>query len=215
MHHDSPVNKQAYLTSFVYGLTAAICSLFMIARNSALDGQWLGVFLVWLIFCIVPLVFAFAYPRFLFDESPSRNRLRYCGTFHVIVVVICLFIFVSLSLFWRNPLRHFGDSMLYFFVPLSVLVIFLVSGVSLLLKKKSNLVTLASILFWPYWLALALAIVGYWYQGIGVDAACHFFCFITPVLLVFAAALFPIVLSLLMSPLLQVSREHLSCMRIL
>ena len=53
-------------TSIIYVLTAVACSIFMLSRNLEADGRWSVLFLVWLIVGAVPLLFAFAYPRFLF-----------------------------------------------------------------------------------------------------------------------------------------------------
>jgi len=187
MPQKSPVKQQCCVSALIYAVSAAVSTLFMIARNSELDGRWLGIFLVWLIVCVAPLIFVFAYPHFLFLEPVSRNRLRNAAIFHGVAAIISLLAFVPFSLSSENPLRDFGDSLLYFLVPLSVLVVFLVSAFALLLKRKSHLTTLASILFWAYWLALALAFVGRWYQGSGIDGAYYFFCFIMPALLAFAS----------------------------
>jgi hypothetical protein len=73
-------------------------------------------------------------------------------------------------------------------VPLAGAVVFLVAASSLLLRNKSGVAALASILIWPSWLVLALVFEGR-DQGTGIYAVCYFLCFLTPIFLAFAAGM--------------------------
>ena len=170
-------------TSTIYLLTAASGSLFAISRNNG----WLESLIAWLCVCAAPLLFVFAYSRTLPCLSFSRRRVIYESIFHAIAVVAATVLFTLFSPFWKNPFRNLGESLLFFLVPLSVLVVFLVAGVSLLLKKKSTLAIVAILVFWPYWFLLALVTEGYFYQGLGIYAVGHFLLFVSPIFFAFAA----------------------------
>jgi hypothetical protein len=170
-------------TSIICLVTAAADSLFVFSRNAT--GGWLGTSIIWLCVAAPPLLFVFAYSRFLLAARVSRRRLICEFLLHCLGVVSATIAFTFFSPYWKNPVR---ESIVLLLVPLAVLIVFLVAALSLLFRSKSGLATPASILIWPYWLVLALALEGYWYRDSRVDAVAHFLCFITPVFFAFAAA---------------------------
>jgi hypothetical protein len=95
-------------------------------------------------------------------------------------------LFTFLSPFWKNPLRD-NDSIALAICPLVAICVFLVATVSLLSRNKSSLALLGSIVFWAYWLFLALAFEGRWFQETGPRAASYFLCFAVPVAFAFGA----------------------------
>jgi hypothetical protein len=147
-----------------------------------------AAFLFYLCFLAVPLLFAFAYPRFLFTVTPPhRNRQRVAALLLGLGAATTTFLFAFLALpFWQNPLRD-ADSLALLLVPLIALPVFLVAGLSLLLKNRSSLATIASFLFWPYWLLLALVSVDRFFQETILHTVFWFLCFIAPVLFAIAA----------------------------
>jgi len=170
-------------TSTIYLLTAASGSLFAISQNNG----WLESLVVWLCVCAAPLLFVFAYSQTLPCLSFSRHRLVRESIFHGIAAIAATVLFTKFSPFWKNPFRNLGESLLFFVVPLSILVMFLVAGVSLLLEKKSTLAIVAILFIWPYWFLLALATEGYFYQDLDIRAAGHFLFFVSPIFFAFAA----------------------------
>jgi hypothetical protein len=93
--------------------------------------------------------------------------------------------------FWKNPVRDLGESIGVTLVLLSVLVLFLIVEVFLLLKNRSGLVILASLLFWPYWFLLALVNTGRFFEVSQLQAVFYFLCFVSAVLFAFAAGTIP------------------------
>jgi hypothetical protein len=179
--------QRSTATSIIYGLAAAVCSLFMLSRNLEAGGRWSVVLLVWLFVGAVPLLFVFAYPRFLFADSAPQNRYKYTALLHLAAGIIATVLFTVLSPYWKNPMRDFSDSVPGALVVLAVWLVFLLAAISLLLKDNSSLTVLASILLWPYWLLLALAFEGRWFQDSGIYAVFYFLCFPTPIFFAFAA----------------------------
>jgi hypothetical protein len=145
-------------------------------------------FLDWLFFSAIPLLFVFAYPRFLLAVSPpQRNRLRFAALLHGLGAATTTFLFSVVALpFWKNPVREV-HSLALPLILLTVLPVFLVAALSLLLKNTSSLATLASLLFWPYWLLLALVSVDRFFQETIFHTVFCFLCFVAPVLFAFAA----------------------------
>lgn len=176
------------ITPVIYLSTATACSLFMLGRNADAGGRWSAFLLIWLLVAAVPLLFLFAYSRFLFAESTSRGQRKVAAIVSGLggILATTLFSFLATP-FWKNPVRNLGDSMVYLLVAIAVLAIFLVAAVFLLLSKQSSLAIVAAILFWPYWLVLALIFVDRWFQDSGIHAAYYFLCFAAPVLFTAAA----------------------------
>jgi hypothetical protein len=145
-------------------------------------------FLGWLLFLAIPLLFVFAYPRSLFSVSPpQRNRLRISAIIHGLGAATTAFLFPVLALpFWENPLRDV-HSLAIALIPLIVLPVFLVAALSLLLKNRSSLATIASLMFWPYWLLLALVSINRFFQETAFRTVFCFLCLIASVLFAFAA----------------------------
>ena len=159
----------------------------MLSRNLEAGGRWPVVLLVWLVVGAVPLLFAFAYPRFLFADSAPHSRLKYAALFHGSVGLAATALFTFLYPFWKNPVRDVPDSIPLALTVLAVWLVLLVASIGLLRRNKSRFATPASILFWPYWLLLALAFEGRWFQDSGIYAVLYFLCFAAPILFTFAA----------------------------
>ena len=176
--------RSKYLTPFIY-LAAAVAASF-----SWLIGQQPGheTAAFRLIFFLPPLLFAFAYPRFLYASSPTQpNRQRLVLGFHGLMATISSILFVIFgSVFWKNPLRG-GDSspIPLLSVLLIALPVLMVAAFSLLLR--STLATLASFFFWPYWLFVALSFISRFFEA---SLSRSPFCFLglsTAIFLAFAA----------------------------
>ena len=140
------------LTACIYLVAAAAGSCYWASQDKS-DGSFLTFMLVWLLLFGAPLLFVYAYPRFLFVSSETqRNRVQYAAVLHGIGAATASVLFVVWgSAFWRNPLRD-ADSFVRLGVPLVAVAVFLVAACSLFLRGRSTLAVLASILFWPYWL---------------------------------------------------------------
>lgn len=146
---------------------------------------------VLLLLAVIPMFFVFAYSRNLCASSSSaRNRYFVTALPHIVAAAISTAVFAALS-DWRNPFRwpnFFSDhSLLAFLVVLSVLAVFLVGAVMLLVRNSSTLATPALLLFWPYWLLLALFSIWRYFDYTATEAVFCFLCFIAPVLFAFAA----------------------------
>jgi len=131
-------------TSTIYLITATAGSLFVLSRNS--QGTWLEFLILWLCVSAAPLLFVFAYPRWLLAETAPRRRLIHGLISHIVGAASAGLLFSVFSPFWKNPVRDLGESIFFLLVPLVVLVMFLVAAISLLLRNKSELATLASVL---------------------------------------------------------------------
>ena len=177
------------ITAVIYLSAAAADSWFWVTRNQEY-GISAQAWMFWLVIFVVPLLFVFAYPRYLFARSPSKlAHLRLIASFHAAGAVIATVLFANYgAVFWRNPLRD-NDSMALLLIPLVALPVFLVTALSLLFRNKSMLATLASFLFWPYWLMVALIFVGRFFQETKFNAVFCFLCFLAAVLFAFAAGL--------------------------
>jgi len=179
--------QRKLLTSVIY-ISAAAGASFLLFSHGLQAGTRSAEFLYWLFCSTAPLVFAFAYPRFLFATSPPlKSRQWFAIILHGFGAAIATFLFAILaSPFWKNPVRDV-DSITLPLVQLIVLTIFLVAGLSLLLRNTSSFATFASFLFWPYWLLLALLSVDRFFQETIFRTVLYFLCFLTPFLFMFAA----------------------------
>lgn len=177
-------------TSIIYALAAVACSMFTLTLKMDF-GRWSESFILWLCVAAIPLLFVFAYPRFLFADSRSPNRLKHAAFFQALAASMATVAFVLLSPLWKNLARDPGDSilfmLLFFLVPLAVLLVFLVSAVALLLRNQSSLAIFAGIAMWPYWIVLALSFQRQWVDDTGIYALYYVLCFVAPLLLAFAA----------------------------
>jgi hypothetical protein len=147
---------------------------------------------VWIFVCAVPLIFAFAYARFLFTNLAPQGRRKYAVLLNSVGVVATTVLFSVLATpFWKNPMRDIEGNTRQALGLIAVLAVFLVAAITLLVKNKSSLAALASILFWPYWLLIALSFLDRWFQVSDVQAACYFLCFASPSFFAFAAGAVP------------------------
>jgi len=174
------------LTTFIYSLAAVAASYFWLIHQQ--QGTWSATPTIWLLFFAAPLLFVFAYPRFLFASSPAKtSRLRFAAIFHGFGAAIATILFVFLgSRFWKNPVRDV-DSIPFLGIPLVAVCVFFVAAAFLLLKNKSTLAKFASFLFWPYWLLLALFFVERFFQTTPLRAAFCFLAFTIPIFFASAA----------------------------
>ncbi|MGA2814317.1 MAG: hypothetical protein ABSG16_23205 [Candidatus Acidiferrum sp.] len=178
--------RRKVLTVLIYSFAAIAASFFWITRQQ--EGDLSAILLVWFAWFAVPLLFVFAYPRFLFADSPLQTRrTRFAAIFHGLFsgVIICSFVILA-SPFWKNPLRD-ANSPLLTGVPIVALPVFLVAALSLLFKKRSTLAKFASFLFWPYWLLISLMFVGRFFEENSFRTAFCFGCILSSILFAFAA----------------------------
>jgi hypothetical protein len=174
------------ITAFIYSSAAVAVSLFWITRQP--DGSWKVALLSWPLMFAPPLLFVFAYPRFLFAAVPRHTGRPPSATIlHGLAVATTTTLFVTLgSAFWKNPMRD-ADSILLLVVPLIALPVFLVAALSLLFKNNSTLAKFASFVFWPYWLLVALYLADRFFEASLSRTTFCFLCFLTPILFTFAA----------------------------
>ena len=175
-----------YLTLLIYLLAAlAACSSWLIGQEEGYRMASLK-----LTFLVPPLLFVFAYPRFLFASSTSQaSRQQSALIFHGLAATVSTILFVIFgSAFWKNPLRD-GESISKIFlgIPLIALPTFLIVARSLLLKNRTRFANFAAFLFWPYWLLAALIFLGRFFEATLFHSALCFLCFTTAVLFAFAA----------------------------
>jgi hypothetical protein len=191
--NDTESELPLHRDSVIYALAGAVWSLLILFQSSVdnvgwvANTGWTSVFVFWPFVCGIPLLFVFAYSRFLFASPAQERRIHNAAALNFVGITVSAIIFMFLSAFWKNPLRDRDDSVYVIFIPIAVLVVFLVVATLLLLKNKSTLVGLTSVLIWPYWLVFALLFVGRWFQQTGIYATSCFFWFTVPVLLAFAA----------------------------
>jgi hypothetical protein len=178
------------LTVLIYFLAALAASFFWVIHQEegSLSASLTGSFLVWLLLLAAPLLFVFAYPGFLFGPfAPQTSRPRYAAFLHGLAAAITTVLFVILgSVFWKNPLRD-GDSFLLPLVPIIAAPVFFVAALSLLLKDRSTLAKLASFLFWPYLLFVALISLNRFFEASTLRTTVRFFSLLSSVLFAFAA----------------------------
>jgi hypothetical protein len=173
-------------TKIIYVAASVSCSLFLLSRNLEFGQGWSVLIPHWLFACAIPLLFVFAYPRFLFGASPRQRK--YSAVLHALGAMTGTVLFPVLAVpFWKNPVRDLGESIVEPLVMLAILVLFLVVSAFLLLKAKSSLVIVASLVFWPYWFLFALANTGRFFQATPLQACFCLFCFVSVVLFTFAA----------------------------
>src|SRR5258708_2274350 len=170
------------LTKIAYATAAMMLS----ASLFSLEFERFWLLPAWLIACATPLLFAFAYPRFLFGDSSPQNRPKYVLVLHAAGVILGTATFTMFSPHWKNPLLD-NDSLALLVGGLVAICIFLVAALLLLIRKSSSLTLPASVLFWLYWLAVALIFEGRWFEETGLYAAYYFLCCAVPVLFAFAA----------------------------
>jgi hypothetical protein len=172
------------LTALIY-LSASAAISYLLVSDNPLDGRQFStpVFLA-----APPLLFAFAYSRFALAVSqPNRNRQRLVAMLHGTAAVAPTVLFsVLASQGWNNRLRDI-DSLAILSPLVIAAVIFLVAALALLLRKRSTLTGVASFLFWPYWLLLALASVRGFFEETGFYVVFCFLSFVSAALFAFAA----------------------------
>jgi hypothetical protein len=180
------------VTKIIYLVASAACSLFLLSRGLEAGGRWSVLILYWLFVCAVPLLFVFAYPRFLFADSTPQKRRKYAAVLHALGAVTATVLFPILTVpFWKNPVRDLGESISVIVILISVVVLFIIVAIFLLLKNKSSLVIFASFLFWPYWFLLALMNTGRFFEATPLQAVFYFLCFVSAVLFASAAGTIP------------------------
>jgi hypothetical protein len=138
--------------SVIYALAGAVWSVLIFFQNTVdnigwvANTGWTSVFVFWPFVCGIPLLFVFAYSRFLFSSPAQERRIHTAAALNFVGITTSAILFMFLSAFWKNPLRDRDDSIYVIFVPIAVLVVFLAVAILLLLKNKSTLVGLTSVL---------------------------------------------------------------------
>ena len=135
------------LASLIY-VSASAANTGLWLSSNVPNGTWTAALLYGLLLFGTPLLFVFAYSRFLFGLLEQQaTRLRFAAILNGIGAAIATSLFAILgSAFWKNPLRDV-DSIALLVVPLVAVPTFLVAGISLLLKGRSTLAKFASFLF--------------------------------------------------------------------
>lgn len=153
--------------------------------------RWYGFLLMLLFTFGGTLLFAFAYPRFLFDPSVDEKRrntaLRVVGVGAASTMIIFLI--------W--PKYYAGDSHWQSFGEIAVNAIAIaalpgfvvtgIAGVFLLLRNRPTLTKFASAQFWMCLLLLAITFKAKQHFQSPLDGASYFFCLLAPFLFAFAA----------------------------
>jgi hypothetical protein len=179
----------------VYLCTAAVLGSYLLSpRIEAMTHAdfWLRFLASWSISFGIPLLFGFAYPRYVFEFSSGRRR-----TIGALVLNVGGFISVFIVFLWlASPLpeaHHVRQSfeIPFSFIVLGFLLILLTSALFLLLRRRFSLGSLAAILIWPCLLFFATTLsIPYW--GPAVTSPTRFFlCFCSCFLLAFAAGTLP------------------------
>jgi len=159
----------------------SVCSSWLIGQQAGYRA---------LIFLAPPLLFVFAYPRFLFGSSPTpASRQRFAIVFHGLAATVSTVLFVIFgSTFWKNPLRDWEFGWILFLgIVLIALPVFLVAALSLLLRNKTSLINVATLLFWPYWVLAAQSFLYRFFEAPIIRSGLCFLYFTTAVLFAFAA----------------------------
>jgi hypothetical protein len=173
--------------SALYLTTAAVCTVFFLARTIGIEARWSALLRSWLIACAGPLVFIFAYSRFLSVKPGDGRPRRWIALLHILMAITTAGLFVYLSPFQKNPVRNVDFSILALMVVFALQVLFLVSSFFLLLKNRSTFAAFAAFSFWPYWLFLALATEERWFQDDAIQAGYRWFFLMAPLFCAFAA----------------------------
>jgi hypothetical protein len=175
-------------TRIIYGAGALAASLFLLTRHLEDGASWPERFVVWILACGIPLLFVFAYPRYLFTPPAPPKRARHAAVLHGMGAAAASIAFSVLAKQGStNPLYDWDAGIAGAVLGLSVLVLFLVVAVSLLLRNRSGLVVLAAGLFWPYWFLLALMSLGRFLSATPAGSASYFACWLSPLLFALAA----------------------------
>jgi hypothetical protein len=178
------------LTVSIYSLAAVAASLSWAIRQQ--EDSLSATLLRWCLWFAAPLLFAFAYPRFLFaDFVPQSARPQSAAILHGVGAGVATVVFVVLgSHFWRNPLRDV-NSILFELLPIIVESVFFAAALFLLRKNQPTLTTFASLLFWPYWLLIALIFIARFFDANVFKAASCFAGLLSSMLFAFAAGAVP------------------------
>jgi hypothetical protein len=180
------VNRKS-LTVLIYLLAAASTSAYLLPNNSQAQ-MWFTILPFWVGFIVPALLFAFAYPRLLFAPSAKQKHQRNAVILNALGAMSTIFLFPRLAAipYPDNSVRDV-DSLVVLIVPLIVLPIFLVAALSLMLKDRSTLAILASVLIWPYFFLLALRTLNRTVYDSPLPMTFYFFFFLCPALFAFAA----------------------------
>jgi hypothetical protein len=172
----------------IYALTAAAISAFVLmALRDLQSPKWYVFLLIWFFVFGLPLVFVYAYPRFLFARPQEKKHHVFVILLNILGAAITLFFFLRLSLPDSNSAERFGESLAVLIFPLIALPVFLVAALSLLFRNRSSLATLASVLLWPHFLFSSLVTLDRFFNENALHTAFYFLCFVSPALWVFAA----------------------------
>jgi hypothetical protein len=176
-------------SALIYLLAASVTSVFVFARdNLNLGGRtWSDVLPLWLVLLGIPLLFAFAYPRYLFGSSFQQNHRNLVLFLNALLAAVAIFLFPLLALpVGRNSFLLI-DSLAFPIGVIIVVPLLFVAALSLLFRQRSSLATFASILLWPYFFLLALCTLDRFFIATPLWTAFYFLCFLSPAFLAFAA----------------------------
>lgn len=191
MHTTPETAKPERFSPIIYLCAAAATGGYLLSSHiyaMTHTELWLRFLLSWSVSFGVPSLFAFAYPRYVFElSSGKKTKIR------ALVVNIAGFVSAFLAFSWfvspypeAHQIRQ-DLGMAFSLTTFVILLILFVSALFLLVRRRSSLAFPAAILIWPCLLFFAMAFsIPYW--GPVVDSPILFFlCFCSCFLLSFAA----------------------------
>ncbi len=178
--------KAKISTLVIYLAAAAATSAYMFPRDIQ-NVRALIVPLIWLSIFAVPLLFVFAYPRLLFEDSTEKVPLTVAVVLNLLGLATVLFFFPRLASPFPDNLARDSYSWGLLLVPLVAMPVFLVAGLSILLKKRSSLAPIAFVLVWPYLFILGLGTLARHLPSSWPITEYYFLSFLAPALFAFAA----------------------------
>ena len=158
-------------TPLIYLFAAGACAAFLILQAHEVTAA--GFLLEWTLFFGPALLFAFAYPRYVFDSGAGRGRRIWNVALNGLSLSAVLIAFNHRPTYLYPPFPlAFFDSVSFLII---TLLIFTTSAVCLLLRKLSDLASAVVVLEWIVVLAVSASLLpAQWgYRSWGwVDVLC-------------------------------------------
>jgi len=145
-----PVNA----TPLLYLFAAGACAAFLILQAHEVTAA--GLLFEWALFFGPALLFAFAYPRYVFDPGAGRRRRIWVLALNGFSLDAVLIAFAHRPIYPPFPLTYYSESALFLTIALPI---FTISAVCLLLKKLSDLASAAVVLEWIFVLSVSASLL--------------------------------------------------------
>ena len=172
--------KLVKATQLIYLFAAGACAAFLVLQSG--EETAVGLLFEWALFFGPALLFAFAYPRYVFDSGAGRGRRIWNIALNGLSLSAVLIAFNHWPMEPPSPLAGIYS------VPFLIitLLIFTTSAACLLLKKLSDLASAIVVLEWIFVLAVSASLLPpqWGYRSWGWD---DFLCSLSLPLLAFAA----------------------------